>query len=153
MGGDHLWDAIGAIGDFVGGVGVILTLGYLAVQIRQNTRAQHYDTHLKSRSMIAEFQKLQANPATADIWLRGMKNPQELTAEELWSFKNLLYLFMNPIEGRAIAPNTSLVDVGAAIDFIADSAGFRHWWKDARHVYDKTFRDLVDERLGQARTP
>jgi len=33
------WDAIGAIGDFVGGVGVIVTLGYLAVQIRSSTKA------------------------------------------------------------------------------------------------------------------
>ncbi len=31
------WDAIGAVGEVVGAVGVILTLGYLAVQIRQNT--------------------------------------------------------------------------------------------------------------------
>lgn len=141
------WNAIGAIGDFVGGVGVILTLGYLAVQIRQNTRAQRYDSHLKSRTMIAEFQKLQADPGTAGIWLRGMNDPQELTAEELWCFKNLLYLFMNPIEGRVIAPDASQVEVGAAIDFIADSDGFRHWWKDARYVYDKAFRDLVDERI------
>jgi hypothetical protein len=146
------WDAIGAVGDFVGGVGVILTLGYLAVQIRQNTRAQRYDSHLKSRTMMAEFQKLQADPAMAGIWLRGMNDPQELSVEELWSFKNLLYLFMNPIEGRVIAPDTPQVEVGAAIDFIADSAGFRHWWKDARYVYDKTFRDLVDERLRQVRT-
>jgi hypothetical protein len=33
------WDAIGAIGEFVGGLGVIVTLGYLAVQIRSNTKA------------------------------------------------------------------------------------------------------------------
>jgi hypothetical protein len=31
------WDALGAIGDFVSGMGVIVTLGYLAVQIRSNT--------------------------------------------------------------------------------------------------------------------
>jgi len=33
------WEAIGAIGDFVSGVGVILTLGYLAVQVRSSTKA------------------------------------------------------------------------------------------------------------------
>lgn len=31
-------DALGNIGDFVGGIGVIVTLAYLAVQIRHNTR-------------------------------------------------------------------------------------------------------------------
>ena len=33
------WDALGAIGEIVGAVGVIATLAYLAVQVRQNTGA------------------------------------------------------------------------------------------------------------------
>ena len=33
------WEALGAIGEIVGAVAVIATLGYLAVQIRQNTRS------------------------------------------------------------------------------------------------------------------
>jgi hypothetical protein len=144
------WDAIGAIGDFVGGVGVIVTLGYLAVQIRQNTRAQRYESHVRSRTLIAEFQKLQTNPATADIWLRGMRDPNDLTAEELWAFHNLLYLFMNPIESRAMAPDAPLVEGTNAIDVFVDRAGFRRWWKEARPFYSKTFRDDVDERLRKA---
>lgn len=33
------WEAVGAIGDLVGGVGVIVSIVYLAVQVRANTRA------------------------------------------------------------------------------------------------------------------
>ena len=32
------WEAFGAIGEGVGAIGVILTLGFLALQIRQNTK-------------------------------------------------------------------------------------------------------------------
>ena len=32
------WEAIGAVGEVLGAIGVIVTLGYLAVRIRQNTR-------------------------------------------------------------------------------------------------------------------
>ena len=32
------WEALGAVGDFVGGVVVLITLIYLSAQIRQNTR-------------------------------------------------------------------------------------------------------------------
>jgi hypothetical protein len=39
VGGEHLWEIIGAIGELLGALGVIVTLGYLAVQIRQNTLA------------------------------------------------------------------------------------------------------------------
>ena len=33
------WEAVGAVGEVLGAIGVIVTLVYLAVQIRQNTRA------------------------------------------------------------------------------------------------------------------
>ena len=33
------WEAIGAIGEIVGAIAVVVTVGYLAVQIRQNTRS------------------------------------------------------------------------------------------------------------------
>ena len=33
------WEAVGAIGEIVGASAVFLTLAYLAVQIRQNTKA------------------------------------------------------------------------------------------------------------------
>lgn len=38
MGGDHLWEALGAVAELLGALGVITTLGYLAIQIRQNSK-------------------------------------------------------------------------------------------------------------------
>ena len=34
------WDAIGAIGEVFGSLVVVMTVGYLAVQVRQNTAQQ-----------------------------------------------------------------------------------------------------------------
>lgn len=33
------WEAVGAVGEIIGGAAVVLTLAYLAFQIRYNTRA------------------------------------------------------------------------------------------------------------------
>lgn len=66
------WDAIGAIGELVGALAVILTLGFLAVQVRQNTRAmeesnrlervaaldRHTDTVSRWRGRLAEHSEL-----------------------------------------------------------------------------------------------
>ena len=38
------WDAIGAVGGVGGAIAVVATLGYLAAQIRQNTRTMHSAT-------------------------------------------------------------------------------------------------------------
>jgi hypothetical protein len=50
------WEAIGAVGEVVGGLGVIFTLGYLALQIRQNTRSlksASYQSAISSMSEVA----------------------------------------------------------------------------------------------------
>ena len=47
------WDAIGAIGDFVSGIGVIVTLGYLAVQIRSNTNVLRGQAHRELSSNVS----------------------------------------------------------------------------------------------------
>ena len=39
MGGDHLWEAIGAVGEIVGAAAVVITLIFLTIQLRQNTRS------------------------------------------------------------------------------------------------------------------
>ncbi len=48
------WEAIGAIGEVVGAFGVILTLGYLAVQIRQNSAVVRASTRQAISTMQAE---------------------------------------------------------------------------------------------------
>jgi hypothetical protein len=40
------WAAIGAIGEIVGAVAVVVTLAYLAIQVRQNTRMMQREAHL-----------------------------------------------------------------------------------------------------------
>ena len=35
------WEGIGAVGEILGAIAVMITLGYLAVQIRQNARAMN----------------------------------------------------------------------------------------------------------------
>ena len=70
------WEAIGAIAEFVGAAAVIVTLGYLAIQIRQNTqmnasalRQSFYD--YTARQMLhgsdsTEFSELLAKAGTTD---------------------------------------------------------------------------------------
>ena len=55
MGGDHLWDAFGALGEWIGGLATIGTLFYLAYQIRQNTRSARSSAYQAASSSISEW--------------------------------------------------------------------------------------------------
>jgi hypothetical protein len=57
------WEAMGAIGEIVSAVGVIATLGYLALQVRQNSNV----TRSATRQAISSVQ--------ADLGLRMAESP------------------------------------------------------------------------------
>ena len=48
---------LGSIGEFVSGIAVIISLVYLAQQIRSSSRATRFDSHMKLRLLTAESQK------------------------------------------------------------------------------------------------
>ena len=64
------WDAIGAVGEILGAAAVLVTLVYLARQIRQNTRS----TRSQSRTRILESLNSDIrNLAEDDIWDLGYR--------------------------------------------------------------------------------
>ncbi len=81
------WEAIGAIGEVVGGVAVIATLLYLAVQIRQNAQSVRNAASLSVNEGLAEINRRVSNdPEFADLWLRGLKDYGGLTGVERMRF-------------------------------------------------------------------
>ncbi len=92
------WEAIGAIGELIGAIGVILTLGYLAFQIRQNTQqlAQNERSSIaaavySSATVLRENRKsVFENPEITEMWLKGMNNPVELSDAGRYRFRLLM---------------------------------------------------------------
>ena len=68
------WDALGAIGELVGAAAVVLTLGYLAVQIRQSgksSRQQSYNDLVTRRSDI--YNKMVESDNFTAVAIAGMR--------------------------------------------------------------------------------
>ena len=82
MGGDHLWEAIGAIGEIVGAIAVVITLLYLASQTRQNTKATHAQATASIASEMEQNLLAMANDGfLADAYQKALKN-EHLTEQE-----------------------------------------------------------------------
>jgi hypothetical protein len=96
------WEAIGAIAEVLGAAGVIITLAYLAVQIRQNS-------HQLARSMQATRvaaddavargfdqwrQLLISDEKVSEIYVRGLENLSDLDPTERLRFNQLLTTFI-----------------------------------------------------------
>ncbi len=81
------WEAIGAIGEILGAAGVIVTLAYLAVQMRQSNRLAKraaIQGVLAGRAEMNRF--IASDPALTELFWRGMESPDELDEGELLRF-------------------------------------------------------------------
>ena len=83
------WDAIGAIAELLGAVGVIASLVYLAGQIRhsreqmsQNTRALRASTFQQFREEIRESHSNMISLSKARVIRLGFADPARLNEDE-----------------------------------------------------------------------
>ena len=76
------WEAIGAVGEILGALAVVATLGYLANQIRQNTRASQASAHQSLTEAAATMNAMVASDTeVARLWSVAFKSGLE-TLEE-----------------------------------------------------------------------
>jgi len=137
---------LGNIGEFVSGVVVVVSLVYLAVQVKASTAATRFDSYVRAISIITEHQKLLVDPEVGKIWLRGLADPESLIAEERLGFYQLMYILMNAYELRVIGPEDATQNE-TLIAALVENPGFIRWWKQARESYSDRFRDFVDEHI------
>ena len=86
------WEAIGAIGEIIGALAVFITLVYLALQIKQNTNAVHsaaLDSTVNTISVAR--QSIYENDDVAQVYLKGLSSPDELSDLERLKFRLLVH--------------------------------------------------------------
>ena len=90
------WEAIGAVGELIGASVVLITLIYLAVQIKQNTAAVATATYESTMTGFNDINVVVAsNPGLSAFLDRGCQNVALLNAEEAVLFNFLLRCYAN----------------------------------------------------------
>jgi hypothetical protein len=78
------WDAFGAISEFLGAVAVLLTLIYLAMQMRHSAKAVAAQTYESIMSGYNELNLARAtDPELARLFNRGLMSPVEIEEKEI----------------------------------------------------------------------
>jgi hypothetical protein len=152
---------LGNLGDFVGGLAVIATLLYLAVQIRQNTRILRTSAE-QTADPIAVIANIAQSPENAAVYHRGLADPSELSGEERTHF----YLMMASTfyvlhQGyRAYQLGTQTVETwqwqSRALKFHAAQPGVRTWWREQGHALfdpESEFCKVVDSEIRKHDAP
>jgi hypothetical protein len=131
------WDAAGAIGEIVGAMGVLVTLGFLLHQLRQNTRALRAEGFRNTAVMIHHPTSLLIQDAElADIHARGNEDYASLDPVEQDRYHYLMIQRVHAIElldvyhGAGIAEDTFAEACRQIVVRLSAKPGFRQWWQE-----------------------
>jgi hypothetical protein len=143
---------LGNIGDFIGGIGVVVTLLYLAVQIRQNSRTVKAASAQAMLSSLAQtLSSLGASSQAARVFVIGQTDVDQLTDDEqaqfaLWLLGWFRILEQAYYQYRLGGLDPVLWDGHAAqLRSTMQSPAVRRWWAVRGPLFHPAFRRFIDE--------
>jgi len=154
------WDAIGAIGDFLGAIGVIVSLVYLAIQIRADTRAKRSSAvHAQVEAFRGFLQTLATEGELSSIYFRGINDFSSLKDVERVRFSSALGHLFRVLEEAYFFQEEGNLDpkfwygFETSIKEILAYRGVQDWWSTRSHWYNEPFRKFVQTIMAERTSP
>lgn len=145
---------LGNIGEFVGAITVVISLLYLAVQIRHNSRVSQFEAHRNiSDSIASVLGDIAANEELYRIWQILTESPGEATHDDRERFGMLMHRFFTVFSD---AHRFSETDPHLAVRYrmfvtrFMQMEAVRGWWSRQGHMYTDPFKSLADRIAGEA---
>ena len=151
---------LGNLGELISGLAVVISLIYLAVQIRQNTMQMRENSEVSRLLLQENFVSGQEQLTTAllasdemyRVWRLGSTTREELSGDDrerfgLWLYGEM-YRYHLMYRASAVEPlerKRSLIQ----IDRLATWPAFQSWWsrQGSGFSFDPEFVEIVDDRI------
>jgi len=152
---------LGNIGEFVAAVAVLISLIYLAVQIRQNTKSLRASTFQGAiRDVVEHLDQLAGDAELTRIWFAGIRDFESLPAEDRQRFSVYANSLLRRIENVVYQTSQGTLHPGswrglrASLKDTFSHPGVVAWWRRARHLFNPQLQDFVEaELLGNKQEP
>jgi hypothetical protein len=151
------WDTLSTISELIAAFGVIISILYLAWQIRTNTKQNQ---QVLMQSLISKgttfLTRIAHNSSSADIWSRGLSGMENLTNDgERIQFSYLVIsilrayeeLFYHGLRFKLDKWVKDALEIGA-LDLYA-TAGFKQLWEVRKHWFSEEFSKKVSDSISQ----
>jgi len=157
------WEAIGAVGEVLGAVGVIVTLAYLALQIRQNS--EHIEQNVRSQRLSASAAlhhdlteirlSFLTDPELLRIFAQGRSDPNTLSPDERTRFMVTCTLLFEQLAFAFDRREEGIADWSSFHHYLRDyarSPGVQLWWKEhGLSIFSPAFVREVEKEMSGVR--
>jgi hypothetical protein len=149
------WNAVGAIGEVGGAVGVIVTLVYLAGQLKQNTNALKSASYEHWNMQVAEWSHFQGQHASELADAKRVKSLEEATPEQ-WSYlAGEFQIVMSQGECAFLKHRAGALDddvfesrIQALLEYFEINPVMRRAWLEREGLgYTPDFAKFLNERM------
>jgi hypothetical protein len=140
------------IGEFVGGMVVVISLVYLAHQMHQNTRSLRTENYARVLDRMSTLQsRFAADAALNQLFIVGAEHPERLTRAERTRFAWALYELFGGVEFmyhqslEHALPPLVWARWEAALCWWLAYPGMRAWWASRPAPFSADFEAFGDE--------
>ena len=149
------WEATGAVGEILGAIAVVATLGYLANQIRQSTRVAKADISQRmSEQVQALYMTVFANSDAAELVDRIGTNGEPIDGADSWRWYSFALSNIEHAENLYYQYRVGTLDKARFVSLMAPvHARFnllprlRHSWMLFRDQMEPDFRSHMDKHI------
>ncbi len=146
--------ALANLGEVIGAAAVVASLLYLAVQVRQGTKAQQTENYARALDRISAMQsRLSQDSEVSSIFSRGVQDTSKLTAFERIRFTWALYEMFDAFEFMFYTyrndeiPEEVWARWSRTVAYWLSFDGIQAWW-DARPVgFSESFSEFVETTI------
>ena len=148
------WEAIGAVGELIGSVAVVLTIAYLAVQIRQSGKASISVSTNQSRSAVTDvIGAISSNTDAVNTYSQGLLDRDSLERHEKIRFDLIIFQQLRCIETifleyrEGLLPKEVFEGQWRGEQAILRTKGGRESWSKQRNFVAREFMEWVDDHI------
>ena len=154
------WEAISAIGQLVGALAVVISLIYLANQVRSSARETRYAAMRSALDSInRHIQQITQHPDLAELRSRGFKDFESLEGVDRTRFDSLMHQLFRNVENIYYQHLQGHSDprvwrgIEAVMRDINALPGVQAWWRSRSHWFDEEFAKFINQQQQTAKPP
>jgi len=147
-------ESLANLGEVIGAVAVVVSLIYLAVQIRQSTESQRTENYARALDRLSAMQSLLSqDDELSQLFAKGVHDVSVLAPQERIQFTWSMYEAFGAFEFLFHAAQSRSVPEevwdrwSSAVAWWLAFAGVRTWWANRPISFTKSFTAYVDATI------
>ena len=147
------WEAIGTVAEVLGALAVVVSLLYLAAQVRRSADATHAASRYATAGLTTGILvPIACDAEVASIFRRGQMDPDSLSDDEGFRFDVLLYsifdqweTMFSQVQRGAMSKEDWAKYENSIIGVYLAQPGSQRFWEKTSDMYSASFREYVDQ--------